>query len=148
MSHVLTTVRAWAAAQLAGVAGVVTVLEGEFHPLESAQLPALLIDTGAAPELHTVDDPLVLRWDVQLTVTVLLKASGTGQAAALDALTGALTAALAGVRTVGGKLVTVVPVDVGRPALDVSTDLPVARREVAFTVGPLFTTAADSGVLV
>jgi hypothetical protein len=148
MAHVLTTVRAWAAAQLAGVPGVGAVLEGEAYPLAPEQIPALVLDTSCAPELESIDEPPVLRWDVQLAVSVLLKASGTGQAAALDALTAALTTALAGTRVVGGQTLSVLPVAVDRPALDVSTDQPIIRRDVVFSVGPLFTTAADPGALV
>ncbi|HRZ59894.1 MAG TPA: hypothetical protein P5163_04815 [Rubrivivax sp.] len=148
MAHVFTTVREWAAAQLAGLPGVAAVLEDDPYPFGADALPALVLATFGPPELQSVEPPLHLRWDVQLVVELVIKASGTGQAAALDALTGTVTAALAGTRTVGGTLVTVLPADVGRPTLDATTDQPVARREVVFTVGPIFTTAADSGVLV
>lgn len=141
MPHLLQTVREWAAAQLAAVPGA-TVLEAEPYPIAADQLPALIVATGAAPERYGIDAPAVLAHDVELSVEIIHKASGNAQPAAMDELTRAVTAALAGARTVAGKSVEVIPIDVPPFALDAGTDQPVLRRSLRLTVAPFFVLAA------
>lgn len=148
MPHVLTQVRFAAASALNGLPTTgAHVYVQEPYPWPEEVLPALLVGTSCAPAADYMDGELVLRWDVDLTVTAIAK--GTGDLTALlDDIATEVAAALCALATVGGKAVQVQPTLVEAPALDGGSDQPVARRAMTFSVRSLYTLAVSPDTLL
>jgi hypothetical protein len=148
MPHVLTQVRVAAVAALNGLPSTgARVYVQEAYPWPEATLPALLVGTACAPEADYMDGELVLRWDVDLTVTAIAK--GTGDLGALlDDIATEVAGALCGLASIGGKAVQVQPTLVEALAMDGGSDQPVARRAMTYTVRSLYTLAVTPDTLL
>lgn len=148
MPHVLAQVRSAAVTVLTGLPTTgAHVFEQEFYPWTEAQLPALVVATSADPVAESLDWPTDLRYEIVLQVTIIVRGLGN-LAAAIDQITSEAQAALCALAAVGGKVVSVVPVNLSQPEFSGDGDQPVARRLMTFDVRTLYTTADDPDTLI
>jgi hypothetical protein len=148
MPHVLTQARAAAVAALNGLPTTgPRVYVQEPYPWPEASLPALLVATSCAPVSEYIDGDAVLRWDVELDVTAVVKGPGD-LIAALDGIASEVQAALCALTTVSGRPVQVLPTNFDEATVDGSGDQPVARRSVRFLAQSLYTLAISPDTLL
>jgi|GEM_PF-1409390 len=144
----LTLVRTAAVTALTGLPTTGTrVSTIEAYPLQPSDLPALIVRTGATPEVHDLAQPPTLRVDTRITVDTLVRANA-GAADLLDTIAAEVTGALCALTTIGGRQVTVAPAEVPEPEFSGELDQPVARRALVFVASPLFVSALAPGVLI
>ena len=148
MPHVLQIVRDATVTALTGLPTTgAHVYVQEAYPWQADQLPALIVTTSADPVVEQLDVPVVLRWDVAVNVTAIVK--GTGDLMALlDQITTELQAAYCALASIGGRSVEVVPLSFEPAIVSGDGDQPVARRSVSFVVRSFFTLATSPDTLL
>lgn len=148
MPNFMTTVRDAVATACTGLPTIGTrVHKRDKYPWQPDELPGVLVLVGVVPESLYVDDPGLLQVDAQIEIDAIAAAPGD-VGAVLDTIAGEVTAALAGLTSIGGRPVTVTWRASPVPQFAGEGDPPAARRRLSFTAGPLFVHASAPDALV